>query len=86
MSTWINEEAPSNYGKESMEAMEKHKERYNWTAPELFHIQRKRGTSQSSVRMARKHKHIIYSESFSVGALAKKIYHHDGASNLLQQN
>ena len=24
MSTWVNEEAPSNYGKESTEAMEKH--------------------------------------------------------------
>ena len=33
MSTWINEEAPSYYGKESMEAMENHKERYNCAAP-----------------------------------------------------
>ena len=35
--------------------------------------------------MAHKHKHTIYSESFSVGALAKKIYHHDSTSNLFQK-
>ena len=34
--------------------------------------------------MARKYKHTIYSESFSVGALARKIYHHDATSNLFQ--
>ena len=84
MSTWMNEEAPSNYGKESTEAVAKHKEKYYCAAPELFHVQGKRGTSQSPVRMARKHKHTIYSESFSVGALAKKIYHHDATSNLFQ--
>ena len=86
MSTWINEEAPSNYGKESTEAVETHKERYYCVAPKLFHVQGKKGTSQSPVRMAHKHKLTIYSESFFVGALAKKIYHHDGASNLFQQN
>ena len=85
MSTWVNEEAPSNYGKESMEAMKKHKEKYYSAAPELFHVQEKRGISQSPVRMAHKHKHIIYSQSFSVGALAKKIYHHDTTSNLFQR-
>ena len=79
MSTWMNEEAPSNYGKESTEAMAKQKEKYYCAAPELFHVQGKRGTSQ------RKHKHTIYSESFSVGALAKKIYHHDSTSNLFQK-
>ena len=73
----MNEEAPSNYGKESTEAVKKHKEKYYCTAPELFHVQGKQGTSQSPIRMAHKHKHKIYSESFSVGALAKKIYHHD---------
>ena len=67
-----------------MEAVEKHKEEYYYTAPELFHVQGKRGTSQSLVRMAHKHKHTIYSESFSVGALEKKIYHHDATSNLFQ--
>ena len=35
--------------------------------------------------MVRKHKHTIYSESFSIGALAKKIYHHDATSNLFQR-
>ena len=86
MSTWIKEEAPSNYGKESMEAMEKHKEKYNCAAPELFHVQVKRETFQSLVRMACKHKHTFLSKFFYVGALAKKIYHHDRASNLFQRN
>ena len=85
MSTWMNEVALSNYGKESTEAVAKHKEKYYYAAPKLFYIQGKRGTSQSPVRMARKHKHTIYSESFSVGALAKKIYHHDSTSNLFQK-
>ena len=82
---WMNEVAPSNYGKESTEVVAKHKEKYYCAAPELFHVQGKRGTSQSPVRMARKHKHTIYSESFSVGALAKKIYHPDSTSNLFQK-
>ena len=30
--------------------------------------------------------HTYLLESFSVGALAKKIYHHDSTSNLFQQN
>ena len=62
MSTWMNEEAPSNYGKESTEAVAKHKEKYYWAAPELFHVQGKRGTSQSLVRMVCKHKHTLYLE------------------------
>ena len=84
MSTWMNEEAPSNYGKESTEVVAKHKEKYYCAALELFHVQGKRETSQSLVRMARKHKHTIYSESFSVGALARKIYYHNATSNLFQ--
>ena len=68
MSTWVNEEAPSNYGKESTEAMEKYKEKYYCAALELSHIQGKRGTFQSPIRMARKHKHTFFSESFSIGA------------------
>ena len=81
----MNEEAPSNYGKESMEAVTKHKEKYYCAAPELFHVQGKWGTSQSPVRMARKHKHTIFLKSFSIGALAKKIYHHDSTSSLFQK-
>ena len=38
MSTWMNEEAPSNYGKESTEAEAKHKEKYYYASPELFHV------------------------------------------------
>ena len=85
MSTWMNEKAPSNYGKESMEAVAKHKEKYYCAAPRLFHIQGKRGTSQSLVQMACKYKYTLYSKSFSIGALAKKIYHHDSTSNLFQK-
>ena len=81
----MNEESSSNYGKESTEAVAKYKEKYYCATPELFHVQRKRGTSQSLVRMARKHKHTLYSESFFVGALAKKIYHHDSTSNLFRK-
>ena len=74
MSTWMNEEAPSNYGKEFTEAMAKHKEKYYYAAPKLFHVQGKQGTSQSLVRMACKHEHTLYSESFFVSPLqfAKK--------------
>ena len=38
MSSWMNEEAPSKYGKKSMEVMVKHKEKYYCVAPELFHV------------------------------------------------
>ena len=38
------------------------------------------------MRVARKHRHTYHSKSFSVGALAKKIYNHDSTSNLFQQN
>ena len=86
MATWTNEEAPSNYGRDSEEEMVKHKEKYNCAGPELFHVRGKRGTSRSPMRMARKHRHTYLSESFSVGTLAKKIYRHDSTSNLFQQN
>ena len=55
----MNEVALSNYGKESTEAVAVHKEKYYYVALELFHVQRKWGTSQSPVRMARQHKHTI---------------------------
>ena len=35
---WMNEEAPSNYGKEFTEAVEKHKEKCYCAALELFHV------------------------------------------------
>ena len=47
---------------------------------------RKRGTPQSPMRMAMAHKHIIKSESYSVGMLAKKIYRMDATSTLFQRN
>ena len=86
MATWTNKEAPSNYERDSLEELVKHKEKYNYVGPELFHVRGERGTSLSPMRMARKYRHIYLSESFSVGALAKKIYNHDSTSNLFQQN
>ena len=86
MATWTNKEAPSNYRRNSLEELVKHKEKYNCVGPELFHVRGERGTSLSLMRMAWKHRHTYVSESFSVGALTKKIYHHDSTSNLFQQN
>ena len=85
MATWTNEEAPSNYGRDSSEELVKHKEKYNCVGPELFHIRGEQGTSLSPMWMARKHRHTYLSESFLVGAFAKKIYNHDSTSNLFQQ-
>ena len=86
MATWTNKEAPSNYGRDSLEELVKHKEKYNCAGPKLFHVRGEQGTSLSPMRMARKHTHTYLSESFSVDALAKKIYNHDSTSNLFQQN
>ena len=43
MATWTNEEAPLNYGRDSLEELVKHKEKYNCAGPELFHVQGERG-------------------------------------------
>ena len=77
MSTWVNEEASSNYGKESK----------LWQGVQNYSTYKgRRGHPNFLVRMVRKHKHTFLSESFSVGALAKKIYHHDATSNLFQHS
>ena len=86
MATWIQEEAPSNYGKKAEEDLRKHRAKYYYAAPELLHVTRERGTPQSPIRMAMAHKHTIKSESYSVGMLAKKIYRMDATSTLFQQN
>ena len=86
MATWTNTEASSNYGRDSLEELVNHKEKYNCVGPELFHVQGEQGASLSPMRMARKHRHTYLSESFSVGALARKIYNHDSTSKLFQQN
>ena len=44
MATWIQEEAPSNYGKKAEEDLQKHRAKYYCTAPELFHVTGERGT------------------------------------------
>jgi hypothetical protein len=82
MALWGVEDAPSNYGRDSMDEMNKHKAKYNCAGLELFHVRGQRGTSTSPMRMARKHRHTFLSEFFSVGALAKKIYHKDSISPL----
>jgi hypothetical protein len=69
-----------------VDEMKNYKAKYNCVGPELFHVRGQRGTSTSPVRMARKHRHTFLSESFSVGALAKKIYAKDSTSPLFQLN
>ena len=86
MATWIQEEAPSNYGKKNKEDLWKHRAKYYYAAPKLLYVTRDQGMPQSPMRMARAHKHTIKSESYSVGMLAKKIYKMDATSTLFQQN
>lgn len=86
MASWGDEDAPSNYGTESVDEMNKHRAKYPCAGPELFHVRGQRGTSTSPMRMARKHRHSFLSESFSVGALARKIYQRDSTSTLFQSN
>ena len=38
MATWIQEEAPSNYGKKTKEDVQKHRAKYYCAAPKLFHV------------------------------------------------
>ena len=86
MATWIQEEAPSNYGKKTEKDVWKHRAKYYCVAPELFHMTREWETPQSPMRMAMAHKHTIKSESYSVGMLAKKVYRMDATSTLFQRN
>jgi serine/threonine protein kinase len=86
MVSWEDEDAPSNYGRDLVDEMNKYKAKYNCAGLELFHVRGRRGTSTSPVMMARKHRHTFLSESFSVGALAKKIYAKDSISPLFQLN
>ena len=85
MASWSDKDAPSNYGRDTLEEMNKHKLKYNCAGPELFHVRGQRGTSLFPMRMAWKHRHTFLSESFSVSALAKKIYQKDSTSNLFYQ-
>ena len=86
MVTWIQEEAPSNYGKKAEEDLRKHRAKYYCAALELFQVIGERGTPQSPMRMAMAYNHTIKSESYSVGMLAKKIYRMDATSTLFQRN
>ena len=86
MATWIQEEAPSNYGKKVEEDLWKHRAKYYCAALELFHVTGEQGTPQSPMRMAIAHKYTIKSESYSVEMLAKKIYRMDATSTLFQRN
>ena len=82
MATWIQEEAPSNYGKKNKEDLRKHRAKYYCAAPELFHVIGERRTPESTMLMARAHKHTIKSKFYSVKMLAKKIYKMNGTSTL----
>ena len=73
MATWIQEEAPSNYGKKTEEDLWKHRAKYYSAAPKLFHVTRERGMPQSPMRMAMAHKHTIKSKSYSMEKLTKKV-------------
>ena len=86
MATWIQEEAPSNYGKKAEEDLQKHRTKYYCAASELFHVIGERGTPKSPMRMTMAHKHTIKSESYSVGMLAKKIYRMVATSTVFQRN
>jgi hypothetical protein len=57
MTSWRDDDTPSNYGRDSINEMNKHKTKYNCAGPELFHVRGQCSTSTSSVRMARKHRH-----------------------------
>ena len=86
MATWIQKEAPFNYGKKTKKDVRKYRAKYYCAAPELFHVIGERGTPQSPMQMAMAHKHTIKSESYAVEMLAKKIYKMDATSTLFQQN
>ena len=86
MAIWIQEEAPSNYGKKAEEDLRKHRAKYYYAAPELFHVTGEWGMPQTPMRMAMVHKHTVKSESYSVEMLAKKVYRMDATSTLFQQN
>ena len=43
MTSWSDKDAPSNYGRDTLEEMNKYKLKYNYAGPELFHIRGQHG-------------------------------------------
>lgn len=86
LATWTGEVAPSLYGKPNDTELTEAKRKYNWVAPELFHLTGATGSATSPRRASRAHVCTALTDSFTTGLLAKKIYMHDTTSELFQKN
>jgi serine/threonine protein kinase len=86
LTTWTCEVALSLYGKPNDTQLDEAKKRYNWIAPELFHLIGKPGSTTSPCRAGKAHACTVLSDSYTVGILAKKMYMGDSTSELFQKN
>lgn len=78
--------APSLYGKPNEKEFDEARRKYNWIAPELFHLIGEPGSATSPCRASRAHACTVLSDSYTVGMLARKMYMHDSTSELFQKN
>jgi hypothetical protein len=74
------------YGKPNDTLLDKWKKRYNWIAPELFHLTGEPSSATSPRRVGKAHACMVLSDSYTVGMLAKKMYMGDSTSELFQKN
>ena len=86
LATWTGEVAPSLYGKPNEAQLNEARRKYNWIAPELFHLTGEPGSATSPRRASKAHACTVLSDSYTVGRLAKKMYMHDSTSELFQKN
>jgi serine/threonine protein kinase len=86
LATWTGEVAPLFYGKPNDTLLDKTKKRYNWIAPELFHLTGEPGSATSPRRAGKAHACTVLSNSYTVGMLAKKMYMGDSTSEFFQKN
>jgi hypothetical protein len=86
LATWTGEVAPSLYGKPNDAQLNDARMRYNWIAPELFHLTGEPGSATSPRRASKAHVCTVLSDSYTVGMLARKMYMHDSTSELFQKN
>jgi serine/threonine protein kinase len=86
LATWTGEVAPSLYGKPNEKELDEARRKYNWIAPELFHLTGEPGSATSPRRASRAHACTVLSDSYTVGMLARKMYMHDSTSELFQKN
>jgi hypothetical protein len=82
LATWTGEVAPLLYGKPNDTQLDKAKKRYNWIAPELFHLIGEPSSTSSRRRAGKAHACTILSNSYTMGMLAKKMYMGDSTSKL----